>query len=75
MGRFGEVKYFLPMREHVTNENNCTWLTIGIGGDDQVEKEFKRKYPHCQVYGVEPSDDQYAQFEKYGRVLPIAVGE
>ncbi len=74
MGRLGEVKYFLPMRKNVKNDN-CTWMTIGIGGDDRVEKEFKQMYPHCLVYGVEPSADQYAQFEKYGRVLPFAVGE
>jgi len=61
MGRFKESKYFLPMEKY---SKNCLWLTIGIGGDDLVEKEFKQKYPQCQVYGVEPSNDQYATFEK-----------
>jgi hypothetical protein len=89
MGRYGEIKYFLPMVEtsrwcikcecltklNICRNATCNWLTIGIGGDSQVEKEFKSIYPHCNLFGIEPgAEDQYADFPKYGTVLPIAVG-
>ena len=74
MGRFGEKKIFLPMRDGY-NQNNCVWITVGIGGDDLVERLFKEKYPGCKLYGVEASPDQYAEFQKYGQVIPHGVGE
>jgi hypothetical protein len=80
MGRFGEIKYFLPLNDGDDNiswspSHKCTFLTIGIGGDWHVEKEFSLKYPHCKIYGIEPSADQTAGFDKYGTVIPVAVGE
>ena len=74
MGRFGEKKIFLPMRDGY-DQSNCVWITVGIGGDDLVEKLFKEKYPSCKLYGVEASPDQYAEFQKYGQVIPHGVGE
>uniref|UniRef100_A0AC34FRE5 Methyltransferase FkbM domain-containing protein n=1 Tax=Panagrolaimus sp. ES5 TaxID=591445 RepID=A0AC34FRE5_9BILA len=73
MGRFGEDKVFLPLKSSF-NQSKCIWLTVGIGGDDQVEKLFKEKYPNCQIFGVEASPDQYANFESYGTVIPYGVG-
>uniref|UniRef100_A0AC34F5J2 Methyltransferase FkbM domain-containing protein n=1 Tax=Panagrolaimus sp. ES5 TaxID=591445 RepID=A0AC34F5J2_9BILA len=73
MGRFGEDKVFLPLKSSF-NQSKCIWLTVGIGGDDQVEKLFKEKYPECQIFGVEASPDQYANFSNYGTVIPYGVG-
>lgn len=83
MGRFGEIKYFLPIDGDEKNDDklassrlkNCNFLTIGIGGDVNVEKEFHQKYAQCKIYGIEPSADQTAGFDKYGTVIPFAVGE
>ena len=74
MGRFGEKKIFLPMRSGY-DQSNCVWVTVGIGGDDLVEKMFKERYPGCKLFGVEASPDQYAGFEKYGTVIPHGVGK
>ena len=71
MGRYEEKKYFFPLADPSAS---CNWLTIGVGGDSQVEKEFKQKYPQCNVFGIEPSDDQKSDFEKYGTIIPHAVG-
>uniref|UniRef100_A0AC35EYI7 Methyltransferase FkbM domain-containing protein n=1 Tax=Panagrolaimus sp. PS1159 TaxID=55785 RepID=A0AC35EYI7_9BILA len=73
MGRYDEDKVFLPLKT-TFNQSKCTWLTVGIGGDDDVEKAFKEKYPKCQIFGIEASPDQYANFEKYGTVIPYGVG-
>jgi len=75
MGRFGEKKYFLLEQEpgQLANEA-CRWLTIGIGGDTAVEKAFKKRFPTCKIYGIEPSPDQEVDFRKYGTVIPYAVG-
>lgn len=73
MGRYGEDKVFAPMKPEF-DENECKWLTVGIGGDSQVEKLFHTKYPGCQLFGVEASEDQYAQFKSYGTVIPYGVG-
>lgn len=54
--------------------SDCVWLTIGIGGDDRVEREMAALYPRCRIYGVEPMVDQQAGFSNYGTVLPFAVG-
>uniref|UniRef100_A0A914XJU9 Methyltransferase FkbM domain-containing protein n=1 Tax=Plectus sambesii TaxID=2011161 RepID=A0A914XJU9_9BILA len=76
MGRFGESKFFLPMAEEFRSGNStaCYWLTIGIGGDTEVEKEMISVYPQCKIFGIEPSPEQAADFEKYGTVIPLAVG-
>jgi hypothetical protein len=42
MGRFDEVKYFLPAFKKA-DISECKWLTIGIGGDTMVEKELLKK--------------------------------
>uniref|UniRef100_A0A914W7N9 Methyltransferase FkbM domain-containing protein n=1 Tax=Plectus sambesii TaxID=2011161 RepID=A0A914W7N9_9BILA len=59
-------------------ENNdltpCYWLTIGVGGDTEVEKEMKIVYPKCKIFGIEPSPDQYKDFDKYGTIIPHAIG-
>ena len=73
MGRFGEDKVFLPLKSSFP-QNECNWITVGIGGDDQVERLFKEKYPDCRVFGVEASPDQYAHFDIYGTVIPFGVG-
>jgi len=81
MGRHNEIKYFLKMfindnnnsSDHDDN-NNCKWLTIGIGGDVQVEREFIKLYPRCRLYGIEPSRDQSQDFLSYGTVIQHAVG-
>ncbi|KAE9551070.1 hypothetical protein FO519_005707 [Halicephalobus sp. NKZ332] len=72
MGRFDEIKKFFPLNPQF-DQSQCIWLTIGIGGDTQVEKEFKEKYPRCSVYGIEASPDQYADFKKYGTIIPYGV--
>uniref|UniRef100_A0A914VKT7 Methyltransferase FkbM domain-containing protein n=1 Tax=Plectus sambesii TaxID=2011161 RepID=A0A914VKT7_9BILA len=76
MGRLGEIKYFLPVPDAFKNDDlvPCYWLTIGVGGDTQVEKEMKAAYPKCKIFGVEPSPDQYLDFEKYGTIIPLAIG-
>uniref|UniRef100_A0A7E4UTG6 Methyltransf_21 domain-containing protein n=1 Tax=Panagrellus redivivus TaxID=6233 RepID=A0A7E4UTG6_PANRE len=74
MGRFNEKKVFLPLVRSSSAARNCIFLTIGIGGDIQVEQEFKQAYPECQVYGIEPSVSQIADFDKYGTVIPYGVG-
>ena len=74
MGRFGEDKVFLPMKS-TFDQRECNWLTIGIGGTSNTEKLFKEKYPGCKVFGIEPSPDQYDEFEKYGTVIPYGVGK
>ena len=74
MSRFEEKKIFRPMRPGY-DQSNCVWVTVGIGGDDLVEKMFKTKYPGCKLFGVEASPDQYAEFEKYGTVIPHGVGK
>uniref|UniRef100_A0A914E1V9 Methyltransferase FkbM domain-containing protein n=1 Tax=Acrobeloides nanus TaxID=290746 RepID=A0A914E1V9_9BILA len=73
MGRYDEKKKFLPLAKNFSQEE-CKWLTIGIGGDTLVEKQFKQKYPKCQLYGVEPSPSQFIDFDKYGTVIPYGVG-
>lgn len=72
-GRFDEQKMFLPMKPEY-DQKQCIWLTVGIGGSDVVEREFKYNYPGCKLFGVEASPDQYAGFEKYGQVIPYGVG-
>ena len=74
MGRFGENKMFLPMQTSY-DQTKCNWLTIGVGGADNAEKEFKQKYPECDLFGIEASPDQYAGFEKYGTIIPFGVGK
>uniref|UniRef100_A0A914W3X3 Methyltransferase FkbM domain-containing protein n=1 Tax=Plectus sambesii TaxID=2011161 RepID=A0A914W3X3_9BILA len=76
MGRFDEIKYFLPIPDAFKNDDlvPCYWLTIGVGGDTLVEKEMKTLYPKCKIFGVEPSPDQYLDFEKYGTIIPLAIG-
>ena len=73
MGRYDEDKVFVPMNSNY-DKNSCNWLTVGIGGDTNVEKEFKEKYPRCKIYGVEASPDQYLNFNDYGVVIPYGVG-
>lgn len=75
MGRLGEKKCFLPLSEEYYKKEKCFWLTVGVGGDSNVEKEFKTKYLKCLVYGVEPSEDQYAKFENYGTIIPHGIGK
>ncbi|KAE9549372.1 hypothetical protein FO519_007416 [Halicephalobus sp. NKZ332] len=72
MGRFNEIKVFVPMKSEY-DQANCHWLTVGIGGDTLVEKEFKTKYPECKIYGVEASPDQYLNFADYGTIIPFGV--
>jgi hypothetical protein len=76
MGRFGESKNFLPMSDSFLNNNltDCYWLTIGIGGDSEVEKEMNAAFPKCKIFGVEPSPEQAGDFGKYGTVIPLAIG-
>ena len=74
MGRMDEYKVFLPMKESF-DPKSCRWMTIGVGGTDNAEKEFKAKYSQCKVFGVEPSPSQYANFEDYGTIIPYGVGK
>ncbi|KAE9547362.1 hypothetical protein FO519_009424 [Halicephalobus sp. NKZ332] len=71
--RFNEAKVFFPLNRYF-NQSSCTWLTIGIGGSTSIEKEFKKKYPKCKIYGIEASEDQFADFDKIGKVIPYGVG-
>lgn len=43
MGRFSERKYFASPVDKKHAGVDCNFLTIGIGGDWQVEAEFKNK--------------------------------
>uniref|UniRef100_A0A7E4ZZ52 Methyltransf_21 domain-containing protein n=1 Tax=Panagrellus redivivus TaxID=6233 RepID=A0A7E4ZZ52_PANRE len=74
MGRFNEKKVFLSLVKSSNATRNCIFLTIGIGGNIQVEKEFKQAYPECNVYGIEPRVSQISDFDKFGTVIPFAVG-
>uniref|UniRef100_A0A914ZB09 Methyltransferase FkbM domain-containing protein n=1 Tax=Panagrolaimus superbus TaxID=310955 RepID=A0A914ZB09_9BILA len=73
MGRLNEDKVFLPMKSTFIQQK-CIWLTVGIGGDDKVEELFKKKYPACQIFGIEAESSQYANFDKYGTIIPYGVG-
>ncbi|KHN78671.1 Uncharacterized protein C28H8.8 [Toxocara canis] len=75
MGRFHEKKFFLPFTEEsLVEKPDCRFLTIGIGGTSYAEAQFSHIYPKCKIYGIEPSTDQYANFRRYGTVIPHAVG-
>ena len=74
MGRYDEYKIFLPLQQSF-DQKKCIWLTVGIGGTVNAEKEFKAKYPGCDLFGVEASPDQYAGFEQYGKIIPYGVGK
>ena len=71
-GRYGEQKAFIPIKPQF-NQEKCVWITMGIKGNRQVEKEFKLKYPGCRLFGIEPRLDQYTKFRKYriGEFLKI----
>lgn len=73
MGRYGEKKVFLPLSQEF-NDKDCLWLTIGIGSDEQVEREFKSKHPGCKIFGIEASPDQYGDFASVGTIIPYGVG-
>uniref|UniRef100_A0A914QP01 Methyltransferase FkbM domain-containing protein n=1 Tax=Panagrolaimus davidi TaxID=227884 RepID=A0A914QP01_9BILA len=64
-----ENKIFLPLNNR--NEE-CKWLTIGIGDVTNSERLFKMKYPNCAVYGVEPSSP--GNFSNVGKVIPYGIG-
>ena len=64
-GRYGERKVFIPMKPHF-DQDKCVWITMGINGDSQAEKEFKLQYPGCRLFGIEPRLDQYTEFQEYG---------
>lgn len=71
----GELKYFLPMVKRMENSvHGCYFLTIGVGGTATAEAKFHSLYPNCQIFGIEPSKDQYRDFEKFGKVINLAVG-
>ena len=72
-GRFEERTVFLPMKPDY-NQEKCIWITIGIGGNSQVEKQVALKYPGYKMYGIEPRPDQYGDFQKYGRIFPYRFG-
>ena len=72
MGRFGERKFFL--RPSLPLGDKCVLLTIGIGGDSDVEEQFSKAHPGCRLFGIEPSRDQLADFPRLGTVIPFAVG-
>lgn len=78
MGRFGEYKRFvIDPKYHLLpfDRTGCHWLTIGIGGDTKVERVFGEKYGNsCRVFGIEPDKVQSKGFEKFGTVIPKAVG-
>ena len=72
--RFYESKVFFPLKKNF-NESHCTWITMGIGASTNIEVEFKKRYPQCKMYGIEASEDQFADFEDFGKVIPYGVGE
>ena len=68
------AEIFLPLRRSF-NESHCIWLTMGIGGNTDIEEEFKKKYPKCKFYGIEAGEGQFGSFEKFGKLITLAVGK
>ena len=69
----GEYKRMLPLKDA---NQDCVWLTIGIGSDTAAEKSLKTDvYPNCKVFGIEGSPDQVVDFANYGTVINLAVGK
>uniref|UniRef100_A0A914PMX8 Methyltransferase FkbM domain-containing protein n=1 Tax=Panagrolaimus davidi TaxID=227884 RepID=A0A914PMX8_9BILA len=66
---FGEKKMFLPMKGE---DDECKWLTIGIGGVASAEELFLKKYPQCSVFGADPADT--GNFSSIGQLRPFGVG-
>ena len=71
-GLSGEKKVYLPLSPRFP-QDQCKWLTIGIGGNTKAEKIFKKRYPGCSFYGVDPGE--IADFATIGKVFPYGVGK
>lgn len=71
-GVYNEKKMFLPLSDDYP-QDQCKWLTIGVGGVETAERLLKRKYPECQVFGVEPADA--GNFSSIGTLIPYGVGK
>uniref|UniRef100_A0A914PPU6 Methyltransferase FkbM domain-containing protein n=1 Tax=Panagrolaimus davidi TaxID=227884 RepID=A0A914PPU6_9BILA len=66
-----ERKVFLPLAEDFPEEE-CTWLTIGIGGSKTAEEKFHKIYPKCKIYGAEPGNA--GKFADVGTLISNGVG-
>lgn len=71
-GAGGEKKVFLPLDPDYP-QDECKWLTIGIGGDTIAEETFKKKYPKCKFFGADPGHT--GNFAEIGTLIPNGVGE
>uniref|UniRef100_A0A914YGY3 Methyltransferase FkbM domain-containing protein n=1 Tax=Panagrolaimus superbus TaxID=310955 RepID=A0A914YGY3_9BILA len=54
------------------HQEECRWLTIGIGGLISAEEQVHAKYPNCKIFGVEPGN--HGNFTKVGQLLSVGVG-
>lgn len=74
-GYFDETKVFLDYRDSSKEIGSrlCRSMTVGIGNDIMAEKELKNKYPECQLYGLEPAQDQGSLFLNVGTYVPYGL--
>ncbi len=65
-------KRFLPIRR--SEGNNCTYVTLGIGGEIKPERIIKNHlYPSCYFYGADPIQNTAKVYREVGNFSVVAV--
>ena len=55
------------------NSDQCTVVTLGIGGDISAELALREKHPECRFYGADPNEAYRSLYEQIGKFYPAAV--
>uniref|UniRef100_A0A914WV19 Methyltransferase FkbM domain-containing protein n=1 Tax=Plectus sambesii TaxID=2011161 RepID=A0A914WV19_9BILA len=63
----------VPVNRSVRDEN-CTLVTLGIGGDIRAESRLKSVYPNCRFFGADPLRLYNDVYDKIGKYFETAVG-
>lgn len=69
-----ETKLALVPGNRPVRDENCTLVTLGIGGDIRAELKLKSIYPNCRFFGADPVRLYNDVYTKIGEYFETAVG-
>jgi hypothetical protein len=69
-----ETKLAVVPWSRSVQEDNCTLVTLGIGGDIKAEEQLKLIYPNCRFFGADPVRLYNDVYTKIGKYFETAVG-
>lgn len=71
---FTSDKLFIPFTKSPT-KCTCNVVSLGVGGEVEMEKQLKKLYPFCKFYGADPFQQTAEAYNKVGTVYITAVDD